>query len=150
MAKIFTTHKATCKLYCFKAVYNARTHFGKRGKKKDCTVHYIPNSKKWYSFLLFDCPHVQVYISQYGFMFIHFQLVQKQTFQVLLVILEFILLFHYWGSRHSWGLKGLLDGSGSARNEKRRIKKVKTQKNPMSFLHSFTPSASSVLRPCEG
>lgn len=33
MAKV-TTHKATCKLYCFKAVYNAKTHFGKRGKKR--------------------------------------------------------------------------------------------------------------------
>lgn len=48
-------------------------------EKKDCTVHYIPNSKKWYHFLWFDCPHVQVYISQYGFMFIYFQLVQKQN-----------------------------------------------------------------------
>lgn len=29
-------------------------------EKKDCTVHYIPNSKKWYHFLWFDCPHVHV------------------------------------------------------------------------------------------
>lgn len=99
MAKIFRTHKATFILYYFKAVRNAKTHFGKRGKKEKIVQCIIsPSLRNDIIFLLLcDCPYVRVYISQYGvILFICFQFVQIQNlFRFLLVILEFILLFRY-------------------------------------------------------
>lgn len=99
MAKIFRTHKATFILYYFKAVRNAKTHFGKRGKKEKIVQCIIsPSLRNDIIFLLLcDCPYVWVYISQYGvILFICFQFVQIQNlFRFLLVILEFILLFRY-------------------------------------------------------
>lgn len=133
MAKLFKTHKATCKLYCFKAVCNAKTHFGKRGKKKkDCTVHYIPISKKWYNFLWFDCPYVWVYVSQYNMVFsLHLLSVSADTkafqvpighfgiyiafpllrFQALLGIERIFRWIRFrkkwWRTKYCWNLKNM-------------------------------------------
>lgn len=67
MAKIFITHKATCKLYCFKAVYNAKTHFGKRGKKiVQCIISPVLRNDRIFNYLIV---HMYVYVSPYGYSF---------------------------------------------------------------------------------
>lgn len=123
----------------------------KEEKKKDCTVHYIPISKKWYNFLWFDCPYVWVYVSQYNMVFsLHLLSVSADTkaFQVPIGHFGIYIAFPLLRFQALLGIERIFRWV-RFRKKWWRTKYCWNLKN-MSSLLFFPPSVSSVLKPCEG